>query len=55
MDKVVLEVKKAISQGVHPKLIVQGSSGSYFVRNCAGEVRSIQCACAMVRHCLMCI
>lgn len=38
MEKVVLEVRKAISQGVHPKLIVQGSSGSYFVSNCAGQV-----------------
>eukprot|EP00039_Didymoeca_costata_P019956 m.339528 g.339528 ORF g.339528 m.339528 type:complete len:465 (+) comp18848_c0_seq1:155-1549(+) len=31
--KVIQEVENAIDGGVHPKLIVQGSSGSYFAKN----------------------
>jgi hypothetical protein len=28
----VQSVKRAISEGIHPKMIVKGSSGSYFAR-----------------------
>ncbi|EJD03291.1 uncharacterized protein FOMMEDRAFT_156678 [Fomitiporia mediterranea MF3/22] len=31
-DKIVMSVQKAISEGIHPKMISKGSSGSYFAR-----------------------
>lgn len=37
-DDVVESVKVAIELGVHPKMISQGSSGSYFARNGEGKV-----------------
>ncbi len=37
-DAVVESVKVAIELGVHPKMISQGSSGSYFARNAEGKV-----------------
>ena len=37
-DEVVESVKVAIELGVHPKMISQGSSGSYFARNSEGKV-----------------
>lgn len=37
-DDVVESVKVAIELGMHPKMISQGSSGSYFVRNSDGKV-----------------
>ncbi len=37
-DDVVESVRVAIELGMHPKLISQGSSGSYFCRNTAGKV-----------------
>ncbi|KAL9101633.1 MAG: hypothetical protein Q9163_003131 [Psora crenata] len=37
-DDVVESVRVAIELGVHPKMISQGSSGSYFARNSEGEV-----------------
>ncbi|KAL2008611.1 hypothetical protein VTN00DRAFT_6805 [Thermoascus crustaceus] len=37
-EKVVESVRVAIEQGVHPKMISQGSSGSYFARNSEGKV-----------------
>jgi len=37
-DDVVESVKVAIELGVHPKMISQGSSGSYFARNSEGMV-----------------
>ena len=37
-DDVVESVKVAIELGVHPKMISQGSSGSYFARNSEGKV-----------------
>ncbi|TVY82889.1 Phosphatidylinositol 4-kinase lsb6 [Lachnellula suecica] len=37
-DVVVESVKVAIEQGMHPKMITQGSSGSYFARNTEGKV-----------------
>jgi phosphatidylinositol 4-kinase type 2 len=37
-DDVVESVKTAIELGVHPKMISQGSSGSYFARNSDGKV-----------------
>jgi phosphatidylinositol 4-kinase type 2 len=37
-DDVVESVKIAIEMGVHPKMIAQGSSGSYFARNSDGKV-----------------
>lgn len=37
-DDVVESVRVAIEQGTHPKLISQGSSGSYFARNGRGKV-----------------
>jgi phosphatidylinositol 4-kinase type 2 len=37
-DDIVESVKVAIEMGTHPKLITQGSSGSYFARNTQGKV-----------------
>ena len=37
-DDVIESVRTAIELGVHPKLISQGSSGSYFARNTDGKV-----------------
>jgi phosphatidylinositol 4-kinase type 2 len=37
-DDVVESVRIAIEMGVHPKMISQGSSGSYFARNTDGKV-----------------
>lgn len=37
-DDIVESVKVAIELGVHPTLITQGSSGSYFARNSDGKV-----------------
>jgi hypothetical protein len=37
-DEIVESVRLAIEQGLHPKIISQGSSGSYFARNCEGQV-----------------
>ena len=37
-DDVVESVRTAIELGVHPKMISQGSSGSYFARNTEGKV-----------------
>ncbi|KZF23424.1 hypothetical protein L228DRAFT_209965 [Xylona heveae TC161] len=37
-DDVVESVKVAIELGIHPKMISQGSSGSYFARNADGKV-----------------
>ena len=37
-DDVVESVRVAIEMGVHPKMISQGSSGSYFARNSDGKV-----------------
>ena len=37
-DDVVESVRTAIELGVHPKMISQGSSGSYFARNAEGQV-----------------
>ncbi|KAK5014869.1 Phosphatidylinositol 4-kinase LSB6 [Cryomyces antarcticus] len=37
-DKVVESVRVAIELGTHPKMISQGSSGSYFARNTEGKV-----------------
>ena len=37
-DDVVESVKVAIELGVHPKIISQGSSGSYFARNSDGKI-----------------
>ncbi|KAL5432754.1 hypothetical protein PMIN07_008382 [Paraphaeosphaeria minitans] len=37
-DEIVESVQVAIEQGMHPKLITQGSSGSYFARNSQGKV-----------------
>ncbi|KKZ64161.1 hypothetical protein EMCG_01509 [[Emmonsia] crescens] len=37
-DAVVDSVRTAIELGVHPKMISQGSSGSYFARNSQGKV-----------------
>lgn len=37
-ESVVESVRTAIEVGVHPKMISQGSSGSYFVRNSSGKV-----------------
>lgn len=36
-DAVVESVQVAIEQGIHPKMISQGSSGSYFARNSEGK------------------
>ncbi|KAL5528252.1 LSB6 [Sanghuangporus sanghuang] len=32
-DRLVLSIQRAISEGVHPKMISKGSSGSYFARD----------------------
>ncbi|KAM5464279.1 Phosphatidylinositol 4-kinase LSB6 [Microsporum audouinii] len=37
-EQVVDSVRTAIELGVHPKMISQGSSGSYFARNAQGKV-----------------
>ncbi|KAK3369032.1 putative LSB6 protein [Lasiosphaeria ovina] len=37
-DVIVGSVRSAIQQGVHPRMIAQGSSGSYFARNPEGKV-----------------
>ncbi|KAL2267537.1 hypothetical protein VTJ83DRAFT_4814 [Remersonia thermophila] len=37
-DAIVDSVRDAIRQGVHPRMISQGSSGSYFARNPDGKV-----------------
>lgn len=37
-EQIVESVRVAIEQGVHPKMISQGSSGSYFARNSNGKV-----------------
>jgi hypothetical protein len=37
-DDLTESVRTAIELGVHPKLIAQGSSGSYFARNSGGKV-----------------
>lgn len=37
-EAVVESVRVAIEQGVHPRMISQGSSGSYFARNADGKV-----------------
>jgi phosphatidylinositol 4-kinase type 2 len=40
-DELVESVRTAIEMGTHPKLITQGSSGSYFARNTQGKVVGI--------------
>lgn len=40
-DDVVESVRTAIDLGMHPKLISQGSSGSYFARNSGGKVVAV--------------
>jgi len=40
-DEVVESVRTAIGKGVQPKLITQGSSGSYFARNTDGEIVAV--------------
>lgn len=37
-DDIVESVRVAIELGMHPKLISQGSSGSYFARNTSGKI-----------------
>jgi hypothetical protein len=37
-EHIVESVRNAIELGVHPKMISQGSSGSYFARNSSGKV-----------------
>ncbi|KAK3688106.1 putative LSB6 protein [Podospora appendiculata] len=37
-ESIVNSVRAAINQGVHPRMIAQGSSGSYFARNLDGKV-----------------
>ncbi|KAI0396343.1 hypothetical protein F5Y17DRAFT_116423 [Xylariaceae sp. FL0594] len=37
-DKIVKSVRIAIDQGMHPSMITQGSSGSYFARNTDGKI-----------------
>ncbi len=37
-EQIVENVRVAIEQGIHPKMISQGSSGSYFARNSEGKV-----------------
>ncbi|KXJ92276.1 phosphatidylinositol 3 and 4-kinase-domain-containing protein [Microdochium bolleyi] len=37
-DEVVQSVQTAIDQGMHPSMITQGSSGSYFARNTEGKI-----------------
>src|SRR5579859_3491742 len=40
-ELIVESVRMAIRQGVHPRMIRQGSSGSYFVSNSAGKTVAI--------------
>lgn len=40
-DDLVESVRTAIELGLHPTLIAQGSSGSYFVRNTSGKVLGV--------------
>jgi hypothetical protein len=40
-DDIVESVRTAIELGLHPTLIAQGSSGSYFVRNTSGKVLGV--------------
>ncbi|KAH6659720.1 phosphatidylinositol 3 and 4-kinase-domain-containing protein [Truncatella angustata] len=37
-DEIVQSVRTAIDQGMHPSMITQGSSGSYFARNLDGKI-----------------
>lgn len=37
-DEIVESVRVAIENGIHPKMITQGSSGSYFARNIDGKI-----------------
>lgn len=37
-DRIVESVRSAIDQGMHPSMITQGSSGSYFARNADGKI-----------------
>ncbi|RKF54391.1 Phosphatidylinositol 4-kinase lsb6 [Erysiphe neolycopersici] len=37
-DEIVESVRVAIEKGIHPKMITQGSSGSYFARNTDGKI-----------------
>ncbi|KAI0877286.1 hypothetical protein GGS24DRAFT_142476 [Hypoxylon argillaceum] len=37
-DQIVKSVRSAINQGMHPSMITQGSSGSYFARNTDGKI-----------------
>ncbi|TDZ37711.1 Phosphatidylinositol 4-kinase lsb6 [Colletotrichum spinosum] len=37
-DEIIGSVRQAILQGTHPRMIAQGSSGSYFARNTEGKV-----------------
>ncbi|KAI1437181.1 phosphatidylinositol 3 and 4-kinase-domain-containing protein [Xylaria sp. CBS 124048] len=37
-DQIVKSVRVAIDQGMHPSMITQGSSGSYFARNTDGKI-----------------
>ncbi|KAG7136563.1 Phosphatidylinositol 4-kinase lsb6 like protein [Verticillium longisporum] len=37
-EEIVGSVRTAIAQGVHPRMISQGSSGSYFARNPEGKI-----------------
>ncbi len=37
-DRIVESVRVAIDQGMHPSMITQGSSGSYFARNTDGKI-----------------
>lgn len=37
-DRIVKSVRTAIDQGMHPSMITQGSSGSYFARNTDGKI-----------------
>ncbi|KAL0574956.1 Phosphatidylinositol 4-kinase LSB6 [Marasmius crinis-equi] len=50
-DILIRSVKTAISEGIHPKMIVKGSSGSYFARakDEQGHVRTVAC----VEHLLL--
>jgi phosphatidylinositol 4-kinase type 2 len=40
-DSIVELVRTAIRKGIHPRMIRQGSSGSYFVSNHAGNIVAI--------------
>lgn len=41
-DRLVMSVQKAISEGIHPKMITKGSSGSYFARaKIEGRVQTV--------------